>query len=572
MAIDPLKLIFHVLILIMSFPNSDRNDASRYHPSDPDCAYYHHMQSSDVDRAVMHDTALADDVKLVDAANRVHEAPLKNPGNGKFCENDEQDDEEEEEAELKRQKYRRKSFSKAFPDIPALEFDSTGDVLDSDKPMLKIRAITWNIAGHHPKEDMTELLGLIGMKDESDSASLISELEDDDDMKNEMHDDAEPAPLESDLIFIGFQELSANPMAPVMNFVVMSEIWQATLKRRLAVRNYMMLQSIRLQGILLLVFCKSDHLRHIRSLETAYLRLGASGWWGNKGAVGISFDAYGKSICVINSHLSPHDHAFDDRVRNYRNILSDLLFPRRHNVSTILEHDFVIWMGDFNFRIEGITQDKTLYYVRTENFPKLLKHDQLRRAAFVEGAFSTFKEAKIRFPPTYKFVEGRRNIYDMRNPAKIRRPSYCDRVLWRSLNDSVKVQPLEYTSHMEHKISDHKPVTLTLQIFLGEGVEQFVTFDPIDAWYVGENGHFRYAARSGTHYSSWDWIGLYKVNHHSFNDYLTYVWSPGGGTENRGVINGRYLTRPGRFVLIYFSSEHKCGIGYSEPFDIRVRK
>ena len=165
-------------------------------------------------------------------------------------------------------------------------------------------------------------------------------------------------------------------------------------------------------------------------------------------------------------------------------------------------------MGDFNFRIEGISQDKTLHYIEALKWPKLLKHDQLRRAAFVSGAFSTFKEGKIEFAPTYKFVGGT-DTYDMRysycsflrlhvsvflldyvpiwfvmwcrcillanlsinfllifyrNPSKIRRPSYCDRILWRTRNSTSKVQLQEYTSHMQYRISDHKPVTAVFDI------------------------------------------------------------------------------------------------------------
>lgn len=63
-------------------------------------------------------------------------------------------------------------------------------------------------------------------------------------------------------------------------------------------------------------------------------------------------------------------------------------------------------MGDFNFRTEGITQDKTLFYIETQQWAKLLKHDQLHRAAHVKGTFSSFCEGKIQFPPTYKFAIG----------------------------------------------------------------------------------------------------------------------------------------------------------------------
>ncbi|GAV03407.1 hypothetical protein RvY_13835 [Ramazzottius varieornatus] len=461
------------------------------------------------------------------------------------------------------------SFTKEFPELPILEFDSRGDEISADVPKLRIRTCTWNLAGKSPRDDFTHLLGIHPpvkvatpvVKEFADSLSenLYGQGE-----APAVHAEAE----EADVLAIGFQELSSNPVAPVMETVVMSEIWTSTLRKILSSRDYVLLQTIRLQGILLLCFCKSQHLRHVRNLDTSYLRLGASGWWGNKGAVGISFDVRGVSVCFVNSHLSPHDHAFEERVRNYRQVLADLSFSSvRTDVSTILEHDYAFWLGDFNFRIEGISQDKTLHYIEALKWPKLLKHDQLRRAAHMSGAFSTFKEGKIEFPPTYKFVQGT-DTYDMRNPAKIRRPSYCDRILWRTRNASKKAQLIEYRSHMEYNISDHKPVTAVFEIALGSDKEQFVVFDPIDRWYIGENGYFRYSAKPGLYYSSWDWIGLFKTTYTSFSDYVTWLWTPGGKADNLGCINGRYITKTGRFLLIYFSSEHRCGVGFSDPFEI----
>lgn len=109
------------------------------------------------------------------------------------------------------------------------------------------------------------------------------------------------------------------------------------------------------------------------------------------------------------------------------------------------------------------------------------------------------------------------------------------------------------------------------------------------SWFVGEHGYFRYASIPGSFYSSSDWIGLFPVNdskltlniyslnppfdlqtpHCSFDDYLTYIWSPGASSDNLGCISGRYITKPGFYRLIYFSSSLKCGIGYSEVFEIK---
>jgi len=63
-----------------------------------------------------------------------------------------------------------------------------------------------------------------------------------------------------------------------------------------------------------------------------------------------------------------------------------------------------------------------------------------------------FEEAKLKFPPTYKFKVGT-SEYDLK-PSKVRIPSWCDRILFRGEN----LQQLFYTSIMTPVTSDHKPV------------------------------------------------------------------------------------------------------------------
>lgn len=50
---------------------------------------------------------------------------------------DEEEHELEDSPEAPVRPKRGKSFSKVFPDIPALEFDCEGDVLDRSKPKLR---------------------------------------------------------------------------------------------------------------------------------------------------------------------------------------------------------------------------------------------------------------------------------------------------------------------------------------------------------------------------------------------------------------------------------------------------
>ena len=46
-----------------------------------------------------------------------------------------------------------------------------------------------------------------------------------------------------------------------------------------------------------------------------YLRLSLGGYVGLKGAVSVRFGLYGASVCLVNSHLSAHDHQLELRLQ-----------------------------------------------------------------------------------------------------------------------------------------------------------------------------------------------------------------------------------------------------------------
>ena len=61
-------------------------------------------------------------------------------------------------------------------------------------------------------------------------------------------------------------------------------------------------------------------------------------------------------------------------------------------------------------------------------WPELIAHDQLSKQRNVSDAWDDFDEAKINFPPTYKYDVG---TDDWDTSAKQRCPAWCDRVLQR---------------------------------------------------------------------------------------------------------------------------------------------
>lgn len=61
---------------------------------------------------------------------------------------------------------------------------------------------------------------------------------------------------------------------------------------------------------------------------------------GNKGAVTIRFNLYGCSVCVVNAHLTPHDHLLKERIADYNTIVSSQSFTVGETTQIFL-HEYV---------------------------------------------------------------------------------------------------------------------------------------------------------------------------------------------------------------------------------------
>ena len=120
---------------------------------------------------------------------------------------------------------------------------------------------------------------------------------------------------------------------------------------------------------------------------------------------------------------------------------------------TIFDHDFLFWMGDLNYRIEGANAEVRAK-VQQGDFAALLEADQLRAQIRAGLAFEQFQEAPIRFAPTYKYDQ-QSTAYDTSSKARV--PAWCDRILWHA-KDPESVAASSYGRH-ELLTSDHRPVS-----------------------------------------------------------------------------------------------------------------
>lgn len=67
------------------------------------------------------------------------------------------------------------------------------------------------------------------------------------------------------------------------------------------------------------------------------------------------------------------------------------------------EADMVVFLGDLNYRLDGISYDEARDFISQRSFDWLRERDQLHTEMEVGNVFQGMREAVIRFPPTYKF-------------------------------------------------------------------------------------------------------------------------------------------------------------------------
>lgn len=68
--------------------------------------------------------------------------------------------------------------------------------------------------------------------------------------------------------------------------------------------------------------------------------------------------------------------------------------------------DLLLWMGDFNYRLDMWNQQRVIDDIHAERYSQLLEKDQLIQQKLMGQTFVGMKEGKIEFSPTYKFDKG----------------------------------------------------------------------------------------------------------------------------------------------------------------------
>lgn len=248
--------------------------------------------------------------------------------------------------------------------------------------------------------------------------------------------------------------------------------------------GFELLGSRQLAGILIGVWVRKRFARYVGDVDAAAVACGFGRALGNKGAVAVKVSVFRRMFCAVNSHFAAHAEALARRNADFEHVFSRMSFGAYAGdlagAPALSEADFLLWLGDFNYRLENISYDHTLAIILQKDWDTLLKRDQLRTEMIAGHVFHGLREGRINFPPTYKFDKG----ISLRGPAtfgydsseKRRVPAYCDRVLFQdsfdranpsgavSLNQPVKASVVNYEANMDVVSSDHKPVRCMLNL------------------------------------------------------------------------------------------------------------
>lgn len=244
-----------------------------------------------------------------------------------------------------------------------------------------------------------------------------------------------------DLIYVSLQEACPLVMTVDITEKAMAKhhaMWETEISRALEkFGTFHRIVEERLVGMKLLAFVREDLASHVGQVSVGKFGCGALGA-GNKGATAASFTIFSTSFCLVNVHLPAGAKVGcpAERAAAFNHILTDLRLSTRERTHPvvavfsnsrsdevhppptsseetrhILEHDVVLWAGDFNMRLwDGKEMVVPLPRERaTEPIPKreeperwMDTYDELTIQRRRGGPFAAFDEAPISFAPSYK--------------------------------------------------------------------------------------------------------------------------------------------------------------------------
>lgn len=257
-----------------------------------------------------------------------------------------------------------------------------------------------------------------------------------------------------DVYALGFEEVvELSPGHMLSTDPYAKQFWEKKIigaLNKAGAKKYIHAWGAQLGGVLSLLFISETEYSKVKHLEGDFKKTGFGGMSSNKGAVAVSFTYSTTKFCILVSHLAAGLENVDQRHHDYKTIVKNIRFSKD---LTIKDHDVIIWMGDFNYRI-SLPNDEVRRRVSASDYGRLFEKDQLNQQMIAGESFPYYNEMEISFPPTYKFDPGTKT-YD--TSEKLRIPAWTDRILSRG--DSLA--QTSYGAAENIIFSDHRPVYAT---------------------------------------------------------------------------------------------------------------
>ena len=234
-------------------------------------------------------------------------------------------------------------------------------------------------------------------------------------------------------------------------FVSDKSEWESRLQNYFG-KDYVLIASETLCAIHLVIFVRSTLLRYISKVKVNSIKTGAKNLLGNKGAVGICFNMFHLSIMIINCHLAAQQGRSEQRNIDFERCVTQMS-------SNYQDFDFIILMGDLNYRLNNLDIDMN----RIQNeYLLFLNYDQLKNERNLKRLNTLgFLEGEIYFRPTFKYWNNTSNFQYIDTHDIDQAPAWTDRILYKKKEVSknyLDVKQDKYDSMHNIEMSDHKPV------------------------------------------------------------------------------------------------------------------
>ncbi|KAL3656593.1 hypothetical protein V7S43_018591 [Phytophthora oleae] len=233
--------------------------------------------------------------------------------------------------------------------------------------------------------------------------------------------------------------------------------------------SYVLAGKVELMEMRLYVFVHERN--NVCDVEKLAVPTGLGSVIGNKGGLLFKCVVENTSLCFASCHLAAHqDQKFLDKRNSDCSTILGAQFCQK-NVSIDHQFDHCFWFGDLNYRVDlSYTAPRqrnhekhcaeVMTLVRAKKWVALNQNDQLKHQVNGKKAMSGWELPPALFPPTFKRVRHTLDEYLLE-----RVPSYCDRVLYKSLpglRANLKLQ--RFSCFEVIATSDHKPIAAAFHV------------------------------------------------------------------------------------------------------------